>query len=290
MKTKKGQPIVSVVIPTFNRGWILKEAIDSVLSQNFDDFELIIIDDGSTDNTRDLLACYGDRLFVIHQPNKGVSAARNRGISAASGRYIAFLDSDDLWLPNKLLQQLTFFSSNPNALICQTEEIWIRNGIRVNPKKKHRKCSGMIFEQSLPLCLVSPSAVMMERSLFRIIGDFDEDLYACEDYDLWLRVSCRYPIHLIDEPLVIKRSGHRDQLSKSRGLDRFRIRSLLKILRSDLLSKTQADAARKTLYEKCIIFAGGCSKRGRFDDYRQYMNLADQYKDLPEKGSVMSSA
>ena len=270
--------MVSVVIPTYNRGWILKEAIDSVLSQNFDDFELIIIDDGSTDNTRDLLACYKDRLFVIHQPNKGVSAARNRGISAASGRYIAFLDSDDLWLPDKLLRQLAFFSSNPDALICQTEEIWIRNGIRVNPKKKHRKRSGMIFEQSLPLCLVSPSAVMMERSLFRIVGDFDEDLYACEDYDLWLRVSCRYPIHLIDEHLVIKRGGHRDQLSKSRGLDRLRIRSLLKILRSNLLSKTQASEAGKTLYEKCIIFAGGCLKRGRFDDYRRHMNLADQYR------------
>jgi len=134
--------LVSVIIPTFNRAWILEEAVDSVLSQEFQDFELIVVDDGSTDNTWDILNGYQENVILVRQENKGVSAARNRGIGLASGELIAFLDSDDLWLPKKLSAQVEFFNSNPDALICQTEEIWIRNGVRVNPKKKHKKPSG----------------------------------------------------------------------------------------------------------------------------------------------------
>jgi glycosyltransferase involved in cell wall biosynthesis len=153
---------VSVIIPTFNRGWIIKEAIDSVLTQDHTEFELIVVDDGSIDNTDDVLDIYRNEIKVLSQKNKGVSAARNRGISEASGKFIAFLDSDDLWLPQKLSTQIEFFNQTPDALICQTEEVWIRKGRRVNPRKRHKKPSGMIFNPSLELCLVSPSAVMMK--------------------------------------------------------------------------------------------------------------------------------
>ena len=124
-----------------------EEAIDSVLAQDFKDFELIVVDDGSTDNTGQILDSYDQDLIVLRQSNKGVSAARNRGIAAARGRLMAFLDSDDFWLPRKLSSQVNFFYSNPAALINQTEEIWIRNGVRVNPKTRHHKFAGMIFEQ-----------------------------------------------------------------------------------------------------------------------------------------------
>jgi len=269
---------VSVIIPTYNRGWILKEAIDSVLAQEFRDFELIVVDDGSTDNTPQILESYAQDLTVIRQPNRGVSAARNRGIVAANGRLISFLDSDDLWLPRKLSSQVNFFNSNPEAVINQTEEIWIRNGVRVNPKTRHHKPSGMIFEQSLALCLVSPSAVMMKRFLFDAVGLFDEDLPACEDYDLWLRISWRYPVHLIETPLIIKRGGHADQLSKAPGLDKFRIQALKNIIESGHLKEASYQAAVRTLQEKCTIFAGGCRKRGKDAEAQYFEELVDQYR------------
>jgi len=274
IKGAKKNPLVSVIIPTYNRGWILKEAIDSVLAQDFTDFELIIVDDGSTDNTQDILSSYKKDIVVLMQENKGVSSARNRGIVSASGRFIAFLDSDDLWLSQKLSTQVDFFNANPDALICQTEEKWIRNGIFVNPKKRHKKLSGNIFKPSLYLCLVSPSAVMIRRSLFEKTGMFDETLPACEDYDMWLRISCRYPVYLIETPLIIKRGGHADQLSRSSGLDRYRIQSLKKIIESNLLTDKQEKAAIKVLKEKCDIYANGCIRRGRKEKALYYNELA----------------
>jgi glycosyltransferase involved in cell wall biosynthesis len=270
------KPQVSVIIPTYNRGWIIKEAIDSVLAQDYTEFELIVVDDGSTDHTSDVLDSYGKDIKVLSQKNKGVSAARNRGIAEASGKFIAFLDSDDLWLSQKLSVQIEFFNQTPDALICQTEEVWIRNGLRVNPKKRHKKPSGMIFKPSLELCLVSPSAVMIRRSLFEKVRGFDETLPACEDYDLWLRISCRYPVYLIETPLIIKRGGHNDQLSASSGLDKFRIKSLNKLIESNLLSKSQYEAAVKTLKQKCMIYAAGCRKRGREDEALYYMSLSER--------------
>jgi glycosyltransferase involved in cell wall biosynthesis len=269
-------PPVSVIIPTYNRGWILHEALESVLAQDYPDFELIVVDDGSTDRTPAVLQRYGNRLRVLAQKNRGVSAARNRGIAAAKANLIAFLDSDDLWLPGKLKAQVDFFQHHPGALICQTEEIWIRNGVRVNPAKRHRKPSGMIFEASLHLCLVSPSAVMVRRRLFEQVGIFDESLPACEDYDLWLRVGCRYPIHLIETPLVVKRGGHADQLSRQPVLDRYRIQSLLRIIRIGRLNDEQQSAAARVLKEKCRIYAKGCRKRGRLKEAEHYEALAQR--------------
>lgn len=270
-------PLVSIIIPTYNRKRLLNEAIDSVLVQDFKDFELIVVDDGSTDDSVELIHGYGRRLTLIQQQNRGVSAARNTGIAAASGEYVAFLDSDDLWLPQKLSCQVLFFKARPEALICQTEEIWVRNGRRVNPKLRHKKLSGMIFEPSLHLCLVSPSAVMMRRSLFQEVGLFDETLPACEDYDLWLRVSCHYPVYLIETPLIIKRGGHPDQLSKAPGLDKYRIQSLVKILDSSRLSPDQSAAAAKVLNAKISIYANGCLLRGRKKDALGYIRLAERY-------------
>lgn len=275
-------PLVSIIIPTYNRGWIVKEAIDSVLAQDFKDFELIVVDDGSTDNTPDTLSSYKNEIIMVRQKNKGVSAARNRGIVSAAGRWIAFLDSDDLWMPKKLSIQVDFFRRHPDALICQTEEIWFRNGIRVNPRRRHQKYSGMIFERSLDLCLVSPSAVMIDRRLFEIVGLFDESLPTCEDYDLWLRISSRYPVFLIDTPLIIKRGGHEDQLSRTSGQDKYRIQALKKIIESNILSEAQYGAALKTLRKKCGIYASGCIKRGRKDEALDYTTLSNRYV-FPEK-------
>ena len=274
----KTNPLVSVIIPTHNRAWALAGAIDSVLAQNYKNFELIVIDDGSTDNTSDLIDGYSGKLALIRQENAGVSAARNRGIESSRGEFIAFLDSDDTWLPQKLSRQMDFMGRYPEALICQTQEIWIRNNTRVNPRSCHKKPSGMIFESSLALCLVSPSAVMMKKNLFDKVGLFDEGLPACEDYDLWLRVGCRYPVYLVDEPLVIKRGGHADQLSRAPGLDRFRVQALHKLLQSGKLTPLQSTAAAAVLQKKCTIYAAGCRKRGRLDEASVYTRLAASYR------------
>jgi len=278
MKMKKNTPIVSVIIPTYNRAWVIKDAVDSVLKQDSNNFELIVVDDGSTDTTSEILSAYKEDIRVFTQDNKGVSAARNLGVSKAKGEFIAFLDSDDLWLPDKLTAQVDFFKSNPDALICQTEEIWIRDGKRVNPKKRHMKFSGMIFEQSLPLCIVSPSAVMMRRNLFKKVGLFDEKLPACEDYDLWLRVSCQYPIYLLTTPLIIKRGGHEDQLSKTPLLDTYRIQALVNIIDSKMLSNGQRRSAVDELKKKCAIYVNGCLKRDRKDKAQYYIKLIKKYE------------
>ena len=205
---------VSVIIPTFNRARKVVRAISSVLYQSFTDYEIIVVDDGSTDGTEDVIAQFRPHIkYLSHPKNSGVSAARNTGIKASQSSLIAFLDSDDYWLPEKLSLQRAFFIQNPESVACQTEEIWIKRGIRINPRKRHLKPSGDIFEPSLKLCLVSPSAVMLKRSLLNEVGLFDEDLPVCEDYDLWLRISCRYPIYLISRYLVVKEGGEPGQLS-----------------------------------------------------------------------------
>ena len=266
-------PLVSVILPTHNRYRWLPRAVDSVLGQTYAPLELIVVDDGSTDGTSDLLKTYGSDIRVIRQENMGVSGARNAGIRAAQGGLIALLDSDDKWLPEKLVHQVDYFRATPGAMICQTEEIWIRGGKRVNPKNRHRKFSGMIFEKTLPLCLISPSAVMMRASLLQEVGLFDERLPACEDYDLWLRITWKYPVHLISKPLVVKNGGHPDQLSAMPELDKYRIQSLVKILTKNCLSASQRAAALATLAAKCSVYAGGCRKRGRLDQAAYYERL-----------------
>jgi glycosyltransferase involved in cell wall biosynthesis len=245
-----------------------------------------VVDDGSRDHTADTLSLLHPRILsLVHEENRGVSAARNTGLKASHAPLIAFLDSDDYWLPEKLAVQVAFFKAHPDAVACQTQEIWIRKGQRVNPRKKHLKPSGNIFVPSLKLCLVSPSAVMVRRSLFDDVGLFDEALPVCEDYDLWLRVSCRYPIYLLNKELVIKEGGAPDQLSKSLiGMDRFRIKSLLKIIQSGRLSPQQWNAAVGELKAKCEVYGKGCIKRGKKKEGEEYLQLPLNILKSPSKG------
>ena len=268
-------PRVSVIIPTYNRARQVCAAVDSVRAQTFGDFELIVVNDGSTDDTAERLRVYDAGLKVLAQPNRGVAAARNAGVKAARGGLLAFLDSDDLWLPHKLQAQVDFFADNPSAMWQQTEETWLRNGRRVNPKKRHAKLGGRIFKESLELCLVSPSAVMLRRRVLDEMGLFDESLPACEDYDLWLRILTRYPVYLDPRPGIIKHGGHKDQLSAVPGLDEYRIKSLLKIAQTHALAANDRAALEETLKRKSLIFAQGCQKRGKNAQAAYYFKLAD---------------
>jgi GT2 family glycosyltransferase len=270
-------PLVSVIIPTYNRGAMLVEAVDSVLAQSYRDRELIVVDDGSTDGTSgDLAARFDARLSLFTQQRSGVAAARNAGVRAAQGNYIAFLDSDDFWLPQKLERQIDFML-RAGAAISQTDEVWVRNGVRVNPRNKHRKPSGDVFRASLELCLVSPSAVVMTRELFDRTGGFDEAFPVCEDYDLWLRIARNHPIELITERLVVKRGGHADQLSHSTwGLDRYRIRALKKLLDSGIAGEQRLWTI-DALARKARILAAGARKRGHESDALEYETLIAEF-------------
>ena len=272
-------PKVSIIIPTYNRLPMLKEAVDSALSQNFEDMELIVVDDGSTDGTSEAMNRYGGRVKLIeHSENRGVSAARNRGILHVRGKYIGFLDSDDLWGKGKLKIQVTFLDDNPHYPICYTDEIWVRKGKRVNPMLKHAKYSGWIFEKCLPLCTISPSYAMMRRTLFSKVGLFDEALPVCEDYDFWLRVAARFPIFFIDRKLIIKRGGHPDQLSqRSWGNDRYRVIALEKLLSEAPLSPEQKEMVSDEMKRKCQILAKGFLKRGKELEARRYQEIIRQY-------------
>jgi glycosyltransferase involved in cell wall biosynthesis len=268
------RPLVSVIIPTYNRAALGPEAVASVLAQTWRDYEILVVDDGSTDDTAEKLAPLAPRVQVLRQPTRrGVSAARNQGVAAARGQWLAFLDSDDLWLPAKLDRQMAFLEANPRLRLCQTEESWVRHGLKVNKPVAYRKEGGQIYLQSLKRCCISPSAVVLDRKLLEEHGGFDEALPAAEDYDLWLRLTWRHEVGLLPEPLVIKRGGHADQLSRLWGLDRYRIRALEKVLQEAELPARCAAAARRVLAAKCAIYAQGCEKRGRMAEALAYRNL-----------------
>ena len=276
-------PKVSVIVPTYNRADRLERALNSIVSQTCQDFELIVVDDGSTDKTYQLMKSFPKAQYFYIKKNSGVSKARNVGLAFAKGELICFLDSDDLWKEKKIQIQSLWLENNKDSQICYTDEIWVRNGVRVNPMNRHRKYSGDIFRHCLGLCIVSPSSVMIRAKLFDEIGNFDESLPACEDYDLWLRIAKHYPFHFIEEKLIVKRGGHEDQLScKYWGMDRWRVYALEKLLKENQLKEEQRDGVVAMLIEKCRVLVIGYDKRGKSQDAEHYRTLAARYSGLAE--------
>jgi GT2 family glycosyltransferase len=274
-------PFFSIIIPTYNRAEFLKICIDSVIKQTFEDFEVIIIDDGSEDNTRSIISELDDkRIKYIYQNHCGVSKARNTGIKTASGKFICFLDSDDRFRTEKLSVTYEYIKNHPQYKIFHSEELWYRNGTYLPPKKRHQKPSGYVFAHAVKLCCISISTAAIEREIFEDIGMFDENLPACEDYDFWLRVSSRYPIFLIPHYLTIKEGGHSDQQSKKYpAMDRFRIYSLEKILKSGILKPADYEIARQELIKKCSIYVAGAIKRQNKDAISYYQDIIKKYND-----------
>ncbi len=272
-------PFFSIIIPVYNRCELLERAVASVLAQTDPDFELIIVDDGSTDGTAAMVRACGDaRVQYIYQPHRGVAAARNQGLARAGGTFAAFLDSDDRWLPEKLERFRQVIRDFPGVLIFHSEEVWSRRGKRLNPKKKHRKPDGLAYRQALPLCCISISTAVIHRDVFADVGLFDESFTACEDYDFWLRATFHYPVKLISEYLTEKDGGRPDQLSMSVwGMDRFRIRALDKMLSSGLLPDDDYRATLRELKKKVDVFARGARKRGRKTEADYYQALAGKY-------------
>ena len=268
----------SVVIPVYNRRELIERAIGSVLLQTVAPREIIVVDDGSEDGTSDFVRSRFPRVKVLTQQRSGVSAARNFGIVESQGEWIAFLDSDDEWLPAKIQMQEQWLQNNPEIRVCHCDEIWIRKGVRINPKIRHKKHGGWIFHHCLPLCVISPSAVVIHRDVFKEVGTFDESLPVCEDYDLWLRMTHRFEVGYIDQPLLKKYGGHDDQLSKTYvAMDRFRIRALVKILENCTLKSEERRQTLETLVEKLDIYINGARKRNKHIEIANHEALLTRY-------------
>jgi glycosyltransferase involved in cell wall biosynthesis len=262
--------MVSIIIPTYNRVFFLKKALDSVFSQTFLSYELIVVDDGSTDSTEEYISSLDREVCYIKIAHSGVSRARNVGIDVSRGEWIAFLDSDDYWLPEKLEKQVRYLQAHSEYMLCHTDEIWIKNGVRINQGKKHQKREGWFFLPSLDLCLISPSSIIIHRSVFQDTGKFDESFDYVEDYDMWLRITSKYPVGYIDEKLVVKVGGHDDQLSAQiDGIEQYRIRALEKIIKDCTISEEFRNKASLAYMKKCQIYIAGCQKRNKLDEIKE---------------------
>jgi len=259
---------ISVVLPTYNRHSFLERSIQSVLKQTYPDFELIVVDDGSSDKSSDILSTLGShpKITLLTQFNQGVSQARNRGVEQSRGAFLAFIDSDDEWRPGKLEAQWHYLQSHSEAIV-QTSETWIRKGVRVNPPEYLKKQAGDIFLPSLQRCMITPSSVMMTKKLFEESGGFDKNLPACEDYDLWLKITSKHTVGLVPHEYLIRYAGHSDQLSEQYpAMDKFRLASLYKHLQANQFDSQQTVAALEVFTKKLRIYKQGCEKRNKVQE------------------------
>ena len=267
---------VSVIIPTFNRVEYLPDALDSVYSQTHPVSEVIVVDDGSTDHTVEKLSPAYPSVQFLRQKNQGVSSARNLGIAKASHPWIALLDSDDRWTPQKLERQVTHLSQNPSLRAVHTGEKWIRDGKEINIPASLDKSKEGLWERSLEKCIICPSSVLLHQSVFEKTGTFDPSLAICEDYDFWLRLLLTHEIGLIDEPLVHKYGGHPDQLSMSTwGLDRFRVQSLEKISTFKNINPRQKAQIYETIIRKTDMLVKGFIKHEKHQEAQRYQVQKD---------------
>ena len=260
----------------------MPEAIASVLAQSYRPLELIVIDDGSTDGTEARLGARDD-LRYCRQTHTGMPGqVRNRGITIASGALVAFLDSDDLWQPQKLERQVAALAHG-GPPVQHARELWLRNGTPVSQGRQRHARAGDLFSDSLRKCIIGPSTVLLRRSVLDATGPFREDLEIAEDYELWLRVTARYPIGFVEEVLTIKRAGQGDQLSERYGyIEVFRLTALKQLLEGEWrLGDAQRAAARLELARKCRIHAAGCAKRQRAAEADRYYTLARSYAANP---------
>jgi len=271
--------MVTIIIPTYNRLELLKRSVKSVLEQSYEDFTLIVVDDGSTDETQEYLKKLTDpRITVMSQKNLGVSAARNAGIMGASTEWIAFLDSDDEWLPHKLKTQIDFIKKNPQFEFIHSNEIWVRNGVRVNAPKRFDKSNDRIFERSLETCLISPSTVMVKKLLLEKWNYFDDDFIICEDYDLWLKILGTQEVGFIEENLITKYAGHEQLSTQFVAMDYWRLKSLVNLLSFAEFSDVQKNQIVTEIKKKLPLLMKGFEKYQDLDKIKEIQDLIKSCK------------
>lgn len=271
----------SVIIPTYNREHFLKISLESVLTQTFRDFELIIVDDGSTDNTKKIVKNYkSKKVKYFYQKNKGPAAARNLGIKKAKGQFLCFLDSDDRLRSQKLQKTAEYIKKFPDYKIFHTEELWYRNLKYLPQKKIHKKPDGFAFSNALKICCISLSTAAISRQVFSKVGVFDEDFAVCEDYEFWLRATLFYLVKLIPYYLTIKEGGHSCQQSQKKGLDKYRFLALYKLIKSFDLPPLFLKDAIKNLEKRARIYSQGAKKRKKI---KEINDIEEKLKEIQQR-------
>jgi glycosyltransferase involved in cell wall biosynthesis len=270
----------TVVVPTCNRREMVAQALQSVLAQTYRNFELVVVDDGSTDGTpMHLMRLLGaepraveilsrmnpaalnpffhqfvhDGIPIQYQyhPNRGLGAARNRGIRHARGTYVAFLEAEDLWEPTHLQAQIAFLDGDGWARIARVGGRQAKDGTRARRSRRAEEASGWIFSQALEACPAGLSCAVVHRGCFAECGTFDENMPACDDYDLWLRLAARFPIHYVAGPEVTHRSPRPELASHSWTWDRFRVYALEKAFQSGQLNPEQRFLVSQEIVRRC---------------------------------------
>jgi glycosyltransferase involved in cell wall biosynthesis len=209
------KPLISVVIPTYNSASFLPQSVESVLQQTYDNFEVIIVDDGSTDDTETVLLPYKEKIRYIKKANSGPSGARNLGIAEARGEFIAFQDADDIWVPEKLQLQMDYLTNHPKIAVLHTDLTQFNHQGEVSFSLKERYGSipsGYIFEELLVNHAVTLSTIIVRRSCIDEVGAFDESLIGAEDYNFYLRLARKFQFGFLNQALVKKRL-HTNNLS-----------------------------------------------------------------------------
>ena len=266
---------ITVVIPTYNRYILLKRALRSVFAQTYRVTEVIVVDDGSSDDTA-LISKDFPSITYLYQQNRGVSAARNLGVANANSPWIAFLDSDDEWLEEKLEKQVAFHKESEELCVSYTDEHWIRNGSCVKIPKKFHKKGESVFLENLSYCNIAPSSTLIERAFFQNMGGFDESLVVCEDYDLWLRILLKHKMGLLKEKLINKHAGEHEQLSFLYwGMDRFRVQTLEKIL--PIAPQEKREVIKEELIKKYMLLLKGAIKYDKITEIDVYKKRIDFY-------------
>jgi len=272
-------PLVSVIIATYNRAPIISQSIESVLAQTFKDYEIIVVDDGSSDGTKQLMRerFAGKLVYIRKEVNGGLSAARNTGVKAARGRYVAILDDDDLWLPEKLKMQVGLIEEQPSLGLVYCNSLTINEHDEVKGEIKGSK-RGALFDELLSSnCLGPPSGVLVPKTVLAQVGYFDENLSALEDWDLWIRVSQLYDIDFVDMPLLRYRV-HGDNMSKDvTNMQRSTFTVLDKYWPEVCKEKGSEDERNRVYSNHCVNFAWKQYSRGNREAFSDLVLKALEY-------------
>jgi glycosyltransferase involved in cell wall biosynthesis len=235
-------PKVSVIIPTYNCAHYLKQAIDSAMNQTYRDLEIIVVDDGSTDDTAQVVRNYEAAIQYIHQDNRGLPAARNRAIDSSSGELIALLDADDWWEPTKLAEQVSILIQDPELCLVYTDlEVVYEDG-SITPSflsSRPLATSGYVFDRLLQSSFILPSTVLLRRACLEQAGMFDESMRSHEDIDLWLRMCQRWNAALVRKPLTHRRQGSANMTSNDSLRTEYGIKLYLKALSLPNITESQ---------------------------------------------------
>jgi glycosyltransferase involved in cell wall biosynthesis len=271
---------VDVIIPAYGRVGLLTEAITSVLNQTHSDLRLFVVDDGSSAPIGPQLQISDSRLQILRlEKNGGSGPARNHGVAAGSAPLIAFLDSDDLWHPEKLAKQVAYLENNSGCQWLHTNEIWLRGEQEVKQRSEHRKQGGQFLLRAFDRCLIATSAVMLRREFFERHSGFASPFRICQDFELWLRLLADAPVGFLEEPLAIKRTGDWVQASATPEIDRFRVLALHRFYRQIRADTAMAEYVEPLLNEaerKSRMLATGAAKHGntlRAARYQTWLTL-----------------